>query len=81
MAILLLLATACRQDMHDQPRYEPLERSTFFDDGRSARPFVEGTVARGQLKIPLPKKCSIAATSVIIFIARLAMIASATARA
>jgi mono/diheme cytochrome c family protein len=50
MAILLLLATACRQDMHDQPRYEPLERSTFFNDGRSARPFVEGTVARGQLK-------------------------------
>jgi mono/diheme cytochrome c family protein len=50
MAIILLLATACRQDMHDQPRYEPLERSTFFDDGRSARPFVEGTVARGHLK-------------------------------
>lgn len=37
--------------MHDQPRYEPLERSTFFDDGRSARPFVEGTVARGQLHL------------------------------
>lgn len=36
--------------MHDQPRYEPLERSTFFNDGRSARPFGEGTVARGQLK-------------------------------
>jgi hypothetical protein len=50
IAILLLLATACRQDMHDQPRYEPLERSTFFNDGRSARPFVEGTVARGHLK-------------------------------
>jgi mono/diheme cytochrome c family protein len=50
MAIILLLATACRQDMHDQPRYEPLERSTFFNDGRSARPFVDGTVARGHLK-------------------------------
>lgn len=36
--------------MHDQPRYEPLEHSTFFNDGRSARPFVEGTVARGHLK-------------------------------
>ncbi len=47
---LCFVAAACRQDMHDQPRYEPLERSTFFNDGRSARPFVEGTVARGQLK-------------------------------
>lgn len=45
----LLTAVACRQDMHDQPRYEPLEGSRFFDDGRSARPRVEGTVARGQL--------------------------------
>jgi mono/diheme cytochrome c family protein len=36
--------------MHDQPRYEPLERSTFFADGRSARPLVEGTVPRGGLR-------------------------------
>jgi hypothetical protein len=42
--------TACRQDMHDQPRYKPLARSDFFADQRSARPKVEGTVARGQLK-------------------------------
>ncbi len=49
MATLLLLATACRQDMHDQPKYKPLRGSDFFDDGRSARPFVEGTVARGHL--------------------------------
>jgi cytochrome c553 len=47
----LLFATAgCRQDMHDQPRVKPLARSAFFDDGRSARPLVEGTVARGQLR-------------------------------
>jgi len=46
----LLLTTACRQDMHDQPRYEPLEASTFFADGRSARPLVAGTVARGALE-------------------------------
>jgi len=39
----------CRQDMHDQPRYEPLEASAFFEDGRSSRPLVPGTVARGQL--------------------------------
>jgi mono/diheme cytochrome c family protein len=40
---------ACRQDMHDQPRYEPFEASTSFADGRSARPRVPGTVARGDL--------------------------------
>ena len=39
----------CRQDMHDQAKYEPLEASSFFADGRSARPVVAGTVARGQL--------------------------------
>jgi hypothetical protein len=37
--------------MHVQPRYKSLEPSTFFDDGRSARPLVEGTVARGHLRI------------------------------
>ncbi|HWP45416.1 MAG TPA: cytochrome c [Blastocatellia bacterium] len=36
--------------MHDQPRYKPLRPATFFDDGRSARPLVEGTVARGTLR-------------------------------
>jgi mono/diheme cytochrome c family protein len=44
------LAAGCRQDMHDTPRYEALERSDFFGDQRSARPLVEGTVARGHLK-------------------------------
>ncbi|MCC7237017.1 MAG: cytochrome c [Bryobacterales bacterium] len=48
------LATGCRQDMHDQPRYRPLAASTFFPDGRSARPAVEGTVARGYLKNNIP---------------------------
>jgi cytochrome c553 len=36
--------------MHDQPRHEPLEASTLFADGRSSRPLIEGTVARGQLR-------------------------------
>lgn len=45
------LLDACRTDMHVQPRYKSLEPSTFFDDGRSARPLVEGTVARGHLRI------------------------------
>jgi mono/diheme cytochrome c family protein len=36
--------------MHDNPRYEPLEQSAFFTDGRSQRPLVANTVARGQLR-------------------------------
>jgi mono/diheme cytochrome c family protein len=36
--------------MHDQPKYVPLRESAFFDDARSARPVIEGTVARGQLR-------------------------------
>jgi mono/diheme cytochrome c family protein len=51
-AVLSLLGlAACRQDMHDQPRYKPLAATSFFGDGRSARPQVEGTVARGQLRL------------------------------
>ncbi|HET9409206.1 MAG TPA: cytochrome c [Candidatus Sulfotelmatobacter sp.] len=46
---LLLLTSSCRLDMHVQPKMNPLARSDFFPDQRSARPLVEGTVARGQL--------------------------------
>ena len=42
-------AGACRQDMHDAPRYDPLEASSSFSGGASARPLVAGTVARGHL--------------------------------
>jgi hypothetical protein len=35
--------------MADAGRSKPLERSAFFDDGRSSRHIVPGTVARGQL--------------------------------
>ena len=45
-----VLVSACRQDMHDAPRYEPLEASTFFADGRASRLLVANTVARGQLR-------------------------------
>ena len=45
----VLLTTACRQDMQVQPRQNPLSYSDFYADHRSARPPVEGTVARGQL--------------------------------
>ncbi len=46
----MLLLTGCRQDMQDQPKYRPLRYSTFFEDGRTSRPIVAGTVARGQLQ-------------------------------
>jgi mono/diheme cytochrome c family protein len=48
---LAIALVGCRQDMHDQPRYKPLAATDFFGDGRSARPEVEGTVARGHLRI------------------------------
>jgi mono/diheme cytochrome c family protein len=47
--VALVFSTGCRQDMHDQPRFKPLAKSDFYSDLRSARPPVEGTVARGQL--------------------------------
>jgi len=37
--------------MHEQPRYNPLAKTDFFGDGRSARPVVPGTVARGHLRL------------------------------
>ncbi len=49
VALALSTATACRQDMHDQPKYIPLRPSDFFGDGRSERPLIDGTVARGHL--------------------------------
>src|ERR1051325_8575050 len=48
-AFCLLLFASCRQKMANQPRYDPLEPSSFFADGMSARPRVAGTVARGEL--------------------------------
>ena len=44
-----MLLAGCRQDMHNQPKFYPQRGTTFFADGRSARPQVENTVARGQL--------------------------------
>ena len=50
-AVVVTLALAgCRQDMHDNPRYEPLEESAFFSNGGASRLLVSNTVARGQLR-------------------------------
>jgi hypothetical protein len=47
---LLTLVAGCRQDMHNQPKYRGLRDSAFFANGSSARPLVEGTIARGTLQ-------------------------------
>jgi len=51
LAALLVCLPGCRLDMHIQPKYLPLAKTDFFGDGRSERPVVEGTVARGQLRL------------------------------
>jgi hypothetical protein len=51
LAAFALLFAGCRMDMHQQPKYLPYEPTTFFADGRSERPVVPGTVARGQLRL------------------------------
>lgn len=39
------LSAGCNQEMRDNSRIKPFEPSPVFADGRSARPFVPGTVA------------------------------------
>jgi hypothetical protein len=51
-AASLVFGAGCqylRQDMANQPKNKPLSPSPFFEDGRSERPIVENTVARGSL--------------------------------
>ncbi|MBW3565353.1 MAG: cytochrome c [Acidobacteria bacterium] len=51
MVMLLTAATGCRQEMAEAPYYDPLEATTFFEDGQSARKPPMGTVARGHLRL------------------------------
>jgi mono/diheme cytochrome c family protein len=44
-----VVASGCRQDMHDQPKYKVNGWSNFFADHRNNRPLVPNTVARGRL--------------------------------
>lgn len=51
-ALCLTFVGGCdylRQDMANQPKNRPLSPSDFFEDGRSERPPVENTVARGAM--------------------------------
>ncbi|HEY6946089.1 MAG TPA: cytochrome c [Candidatus Acidoferrum sp.] len=50
--VAFLLSGGCRylrQDMANQPKNLPLSPSDFFEDGRSERPLLENTVARGSI--------------------------------
>lgn len=49
VSLSAIATSGCRRDMQDQPKYIPLEASSFFVDGRSARPLPAHTIARGHL--------------------------------
>lgn len=51
VSVCLFLLGGCRQDMARQPKARPLSPNAFFADGRSERPPVENTVARGALAL------------------------------
>ncbi len=48
-ACALVLGGCSEQDMVIQPKYLPLQKSDFFENGQSSRPIEPGTIARGQL--------------------------------
>ena len=50
LASALFLLSGCREDMQNQPYYRPLRENDFYADKRSARPIIQGTVARGHLE-------------------------------
>ncbi len=49
MCVFVLAGCSLKQDMALQPKNRPLSPSDFFADGRSERPILENTVARGSL--------------------------------
>jgi hypothetical protein len=54
LPLVWCLLPACQQRMAEQPSYRPDDPSSFFPDGRAARPLVAGTVPRGHLRTDLP---------------------------
>jgi mono/diheme cytochrome c family protein len=61
-ALCFLVISGCqylRQDMANQPKNKALSPSEFFADGRSERPLIENTVARGSIandELVVPKE-------------------------
>ena len=49
---LLAVLYGCRQDMHDAPRYDPLEYSPVLPKGSSAQPLVVGLPAHEPAEQP-----------------------------
>jgi len=49
MAVAVALFNGCT-DMYNQPKFKPLDKSSFYGDHLSSRPLVDGTVARGSLR-------------------------------
>lgn len=47
-ALSVLTLAGCRQDMHNQPKFYPQRGTSLYADGRSVRPQVQNSVARGQ---------------------------------
>jgi mono/diheme cytochrome c family protein len=60
--LIVALLAGCDQDMADQPRYDPLEKSSQFSDGMSARTPVAGTVARDANLTPVPQAIPVPVT-------------------
>lgn len=50
LAAAAIMLVGCRQDMQDQPYYEPYETSDVFANGSTNQQIPAGTVARGLLK-------------------------------
>lgn len=50
IAACALMLIGCQQKMARQPSLAPLAANEFFRDGRSERPLVSGTIARGHLR-------------------------------
>ena len=50
LGLILLTTTGCYQVMAAEGKLEPLQEDDFFDDSRSARPIIPGTVAQGQFQ-------------------------------
>ncbi len=49
--VVMVVVSACDMgDMYQQPKYKAYAKSDLFEDQRSARPLVPGTVARGHAK-------------------------------
>lgn len=50
-ACAALISSGCHLDMYDQPKFKPLSGSSFYPDSTSSRLLIEGTVARGHVRL------------------------------